>query len=77
MSDWLRPANARPSPSRMDQVRTFHHIMGGVVDPHAGYLLLRGLKTLDLRVARHNTSAMTLARRLEGHPKVKWAGKAV
>lgn len=36
------------------QVRTFHHIMGGVVDPHAAYLLLRGMKTLDLRVERHN-----------------------
>ncbi len=52
------------------QVRTFHHIMGGVVDPHAAYLLLRGLKTLELRVDRHNQSALTIARRLEKHPKV-------
>ena len=52
------------------QVRTFHHIMGGVVDPHAAYLLLRGLKTLDLRVERHNSSGLEIARRLEKHPKI-------
>ena len=36
------------------KVRQFHNIMGGVIDPHAAYLVLRGLKTLSLRVARHN-----------------------
>lgn len=58
------------------QVRTFHHIMGGVMDPHAAYLLLRGIKTLELRVARHNSSAHTIARRLEAHKKVRvgWRG---
>ena len=57
-------------PSLPPQVRTFHHIMGGVVDPHAAYLLLRGLKTLDLRVQRHNASGLDIARRLEAHPKI-------
>lgn len=52
------------------KVREFHHIMGGVVDPHAAYLLLRGMKTLDLRVDRHNQSAMEIARRLEQHQKI-------
>ncbi|KXZ43373.1 hypothetical protein GPECTOR_92g596 [Gonium pectorale] len=52
------------------KVREFHHIMGGVVDPHAAYLLLRGIKTLQLRVERHNASAMEIARRLEAHPKI-------
>lgn len=37
---------------------------------HAAYLILRGLKTLDLRVQRQNNTAMRLARALEGHPKV-------
>ena len=32
------------------KVRHFHNIMGGVIDPHAAYLVLRGLKTLALRV---------------------------
>ena len=47
-----------------------HNVLGGVIDPHAAYLLLRGMKTLGLRVARQNESAIELARRLESHPKV-------
>ena len=44
-----------------------HH--GGVLDPHAGFLLARGLKTLALRVRAQNENAAALARLLEGHPK--------
>jgi len=51
-------------------VRKFHHIMGGVVDPNAAYLLLRGMKTLELRVQRQNATGMEIARRLESHPKI-------
>ena len=40
------------------------------MDPHGAYLLLRGMKTLDLRVARHNANAMALATHLEDHPRV-------
>lgn len=47
----------------VDKVRDFHHIMGGVVDAHAAYLLLRGMKTLQLRVERQNATAMEIARR--------------
>ncbi|CAI5945095.1 unnamed protein product [Closterium sp. NIES-64] len=43
---------------------------GGVVDPHASYLILRGLKTLALRVRRQNETAMELALALSNHPKV-------
>ena len=46
-------------------------ILGGTLDPHAAWLLLRGLKTLALRVERHNENAMKVAEFLEGHPKVK------
>lgn len=49
-----------------EQVGTF----GPVADPHNAYMLLRGLKTLALRVERHNESALRLARVLDGHPKV-------
>ena len=52
------------------QVRQFHNVLGGVVDPHAAYLVLRGMKTLDLRVQQSNNSAMQLARMLEAHPKI-------
>ncbi|KAI8468494.1 MAG: Cys/Met metabolism PLP-dependent enzyme-domain-containing protein [Monoraphidium minutum] len=51
-------------------VRSMHAVLGGVIDPHAAYLLLRGMKTLGLRVERQNASALELARRLEAHPKV-------
>ncbi|KAI8472104.1 MAG: Cys/Met metabolism PLP-dependent enzyme-domain-containing protein [Monoraphidium minutum] len=54
----------------VEAVRHTHNILGGVIDPHAAYLLLRGMKTLDLRVARQNASAFELARRLEAHPKI-------
>ena len=52
------------------RVRAMHNVLGGVLDPHAAYLVLRGMKTLSLRVARHNENAMRLATLLEGHPKV-------
>lgn len=51
-------------------VRAMHNVLGGTIDPHASYLLLRGMKTLDLRVQRQNATAMEIARRLEAHPQV-------
>lgn len=40
------------NPELVEQVRKMHNVLGGVIDPHASYLLLRGMKTLDLRVER-------------------------
>jgi len=54
----------------IDAVRAMHNVLGGTVDPHAAYLVLRGLKTLDLRVERCNANALALARALEAHPKI-------
>lgn len=45
-------------------------IFGGVLDPFAAFLLVRGVATLGLRVARHNANALTLAKHLGAHPKV-------
>src|SRR5919112_2112414 len=53
------------------QVYHYREINGAALDPFAAYLLLRGLKTLELRVARHNENAMKVARFLEGHPMVE------
>lgn len=52
--------------------KTFHYreITGASLDPLAAYLLLRGLKTLELRVKRQNSNAMMVAEFLEGHPRV-------
>jgi cystathionine gamma-synthase/cystathionine gamma-lyase/cystathionine beta-lyase len=44
---------------------------GGSLDPHAGFLLARGVKTLALRVAAHNANAMALAGFLDRHPAVR------
>jgi len=46
-------------------------ILGDVSDPHTAYLLLRGLKTLELRVQRHNETADKIAHFLAKHPAVR------
>jgi len=53
--------------------RIYHYreITGASLDPMAAYLLLRGIKTLHLRVERQNQSAMKIARFLERHPAVE------
>ncbi|HAF70851.1 MAG: Cystathionine gamma-synthase [Acetothermia bacterium 64_32] len=53
------------------RVREVQAYLGGVPDPHGAYLLLRGLKTLALRVGRQNATALEVARFLEGHPRVR------
>ncbi len=52
-------------------IRDFRGVMGGILDPHSAYLLIRGIKTLALRVERQNASALEIARFLEQHPKVE------
>jgi cystathionine gamma-synthase len=52
-------------------IRELHGVLGGVIDPHAAYLVLRGMKTLALRVARANENAMAIARFLEQHDKIE------
>lgn len=59
---------------RRDLVRrVFHHreINGASLDPMSAYLLLRGMKTLDLRIERQNASAMKIAQWLEFHRRVE------
>ncbi len=46
-------------------------VLGGITDPNSAYLLLRGLKTLALRMERHGESALRIARWLEQHPRVR------
>ncbi|MBD3242995.1 MAG: aminotransferase class I/II-fold pyridoxal phosphate-dependent enzyme [Chitinivibrionales bacterium] len=55
----------------VDEIRNLHKSMGGTIDPHCCYLLLRGLKTFPLRVARQNETALAVAKFLEKHPQVK------
>ncbi|MBN2668420.1 MAG: PLP-dependent transferase [Bacteroidales bacterium] len=46
--------------------------MGGNMDPHQAYLVIRGVKTLSLRVERAQENAQKVAEFLENHPKVEW-----
>jgi methionine-gamma-lyase len=59
------------SRERIAAARATMKVFGGCLDPHAAFLALRGLKTLHLRVERQCANALALARRLEGHPKVR------
>jgi len=55
----------------IQSVKELLKIFGGVLDPHAAWLLLRGLKTLPLRVHRHNQTSLQVAKYLEDHDKVR------
>lgn len=59
------------SQSFIASARKTMKVYGGSVDPFAAYLTLRGLKTLSIRMERHNFNAMKVAEYLENHPKVK------
>lgn len=52
-------------------IRDLRHVLGAILDPHAAFLVHRGMKTLAVRVAHQNESAQALAEALERHPKVK------
>ena len=55
----------------IDKIHETRTTLGGVMDPHAAFLLLRGIKTLALRVERQNESALRVAEFLAQHPKVR------
>jgi cystathionine gamma-lyase len=55
----------------MSGVYRWMQLAGGCMDPHAAFLLDRGLKTLPLRMERHQSNALELARRLCAHPRVE------
>lgn len=55
----------------ISQIYHFREINGATLHPMAAYLLLRGMKTLALRIGRQNASAQAIATFLESHPKVE------
>lgn len=59
------------SKENMDPVRNLRGIMGAVNGPQNVYLLLRGLKTFELRMQRHNENGQRVAEFLENHPRVE------
>ncbi|HLA77576.1 MAG TPA: aminotransferase class I/II-fold pyridoxal phosphate-dependent enzyme [Vicinamibacteria bacterium] len=58
------------SRERIEKARGVMKLLGGCLDPHPAFLVLRGLKTVHLRVERQCANAMALAQHLLAHPKV-------
>jgi methionine-gamma-lyase len=56
--------------SLIEKIRDMIIYLGGSMDPEAAFLLIRGMKTLELRVRRQCETALKVARYLEKHPKV-------
>jgi methionine-gamma-lyase len=54
------------------RLRSVLHFLGGTMDPHQAWLVLRGAKSLHLRVQRCQENAMKMAPMLEEHPAVDW-----
>jgi cystathionine gamma-synthase len=59
------------APHLVSLLRDSRGVLGTVLDPHAAFLILRGIKTLGLRVERQNTTALEIAHTLEQHPAVE------
>ena len=55
----------------IDKIKETRTTLGGTMDPHAAFLLLRGIKTLAVRVERQNESALRVAEFLAQHAKVR------
>ena len=58
------------SAKNIERIRQRANHLGGSLDPHAAFLLKRGLKTLALRVRYQNDSTLQIAQFLAGHPEV-------
>lgn len=69
-NDVLAGAVAGPS-HLVSLVRDLRGVLGGVCDPHAAFLVGRGMKTLSLRVERQNATALAVARMLDGDPRIE------
>lgn len=71
-ADVVAGAVVLKDPNLYPQFRKTLNQIGGVIDPFNSFLVHRGIKTLDVRIERHNKNAMKVAKFLENHPKVSW-----
>jgi cystathionine gamma-synthase len=67
----LLAGTAIGSKQLLAKIESARGVLGGVSSPYDGYLLLRGLKTLDLRVRRQNENGLRVAQFLADHPAVR------
>ena len=68
-NDLLAGSIAGPAEG-LELIRKTRGLLGSVISPHCTYLLSRGLKTLELRMDRHNQNGLEVARFLENHPRI-------
>ena len=71
-TDVVGGAIVAKSPEHLARLKKVHYALGGTMDPHQAWLILRGIKTLGLRMERAQENALAVARFLEGHPDVAW-----
>lgn len=58
--------------AEFDRIKNVINATGAIMDPHQSWLVLRGMRTLGLRVQRAQKNAAILAEYLENHPNVEW-----
>ncbi|VAH41016.1 unnamed protein product [Triticum turgidum subsp. durum] len=59
------------SDALISRIRAWNHDLGGAISPDAAYMIIRGLKTMALRVETQNHTTLRMARLLENHPKIE------
>ena len=59
------------SKALVERIYHYREITGATLDPMSAYFLLRGMKTLALRIRQQNESALKIAQYLEAHPAVE------
>ena len=69
-SDILMGSISSLNKELLGKIETYRKLGGAIVGPFEAFLALRGLRTLDVRLQRSQSNALTLAERLEKHPKV-------
>lgn len=70
-SDMLGGLIVLNNPELIEQLRFLQKSIGGIMSPFEAWMCLRGIKTLAVRMDRHNANAMEIARFIDNHRKVK------
>lgn len=71
-SDVVAGAIIAREPAMLDALNAAARMFGLTIDPHQSWLVLRGLRTLGMRVERAQANAIEIAKWLEQHPAIEW-----
>lgn len=70
-SDLIGGMLAAKDPELMKKLTTNRELLGGIAGPMEAWLMIRGLRTMEVRIAQHQATALEVAAYLEKHPKVR------